>query len=130
ELYFLELRKTGAAIHPPCVNQSRYLTRIQGNDVYMGFVHMKSFQQEMAEKLLYERERLGAFLNLQDFIELTQISREQLNLLVSIDAFRFTGKSKKQLLWEANFLQAKTKVVAGAVNPLFTNKPVEFKLPP
>lgn len=130
ELYFLELRKTGAAIHPPCVNQSRYLTRIQGNEVYMGFVHMKSFQQEMAEKLLYERERLGAFLNLQDFIERTQISREQLNLLVSIDAFRFTGKSKKQLLWEANFLQAKTKVVAGAANPLFTNKPVEFKLPP
>jgi DNA polymerase-3 subunit alpha len=34
----------------------------------------------------------------QDFIESTAAGSEQLNTLVSIGAFRFTGKTKKQLL--------------------------------
>ncbi|MEO7461142.1 MAG: DNA polymerase III subunit alpha, partial [Ferruginibacter sp.] len=45
ELYFLELRKTGAGIHLPCVNNSDAYTNIRGNDVYMGFIHIKSLQQ-------------------------------------------------------------------------------------
>jgi len=45
ELYFLELRKTGANIHPPCVNESDVLTCIKGNEVYMGFTHIKSLEK-------------------------------------------------------------------------------------
>ncbi|CAN5775292.1 DNA polymerase III subunit alpha [soil metagenome] len=129
ELYFLELRKAGANIHPPCVNESMYYTTIKDNDVYTGFVHMKALKQDMAEKLIEERNRYGAYLHLQDFIERTNITKEQLNILVSVGAFRFTGKTKKQLLWEANFLQAKNKTHVAAGQSLFNEKPVEFKLP-
>ncbi len=129
ELYFLELRKTGASIHLPCVNESDYYTNIKGNDVYAGFVHIKFLQQEMAEKIIDERNRSGAYLHLQDFIERTNITKEQLNMLVSIGAFRFTGKSKKQLLWEANFLQKKNTMHIPAVQSLFHEKPMNFTLP-
>ncbi len=129
ELYFSELRKTGAAIHLPDVNEGEYFTSIKGNDVYTGFVHIKSLQQEMAEKIISERKRAGSYLHLQDFIERTDITKEQLNMLISIGAFRFTGKSKKNLLWEANFLQKKNKAHATMSQPMFEEAPMHFELP-
>jgi DNA polymerase-3 subunit alpha len=129
ELYFLELRKTGAEIHLPCVNLSEYYSNITCDAVYAGLVHIKSLQQELAEKMIEERNRYGLFQHLQDFIERTRITREQLNILVSIAALRFTGRSKKQLLWEANFLQAKNKTHVPASQSMFTEAPLHFTLP-
>jgi len=129
ELYFLELRKAGAKVHLPCVNNSDYYTNIKGNDVYIGLVHLKEFKNKMAEKILEERSKYGSFLHLQDFIERTAISKEQLNILVSIGAFRFTGKSKKQLLWEANFLQKNNETHIPASQSLFKEEPLNFALP-
>ncbi|HTN09223.1 DNA polymerase III subunit alpha [Agriterribacter sp.] len=129
ELYFLELLKTGGDIKTPCVNNSDYYTNIKGSEVYCGFVHIKGLETAMAERALEERQRHGPYLHLQDFIERTAITREQLNLLVSVGAFGFTGKSKKKLLWEANFLQAKNKDHIPAGISLFQEKPVEFTLP-
>jgi DNA-directed DNA polymerase III PolC len=129
ELYFLELRKTGADIHLPCVNLSEYYSNIKCDAVYAGLVHIKSLQQELAEKMIEERNRCGSYQHLQDFIERTRITKEQLNILVSIAAFRFTGKCKKQLLWEANFLQAKNKTHVPASQSMFKEPPLNFTLP-
>lgn len=129
ELYFLELRKCGAAINLPDVNESDYLTNIKGNEVYTGFVHIKSLQREMAEKIIYERKHSGRYLHLQDFVERTSITQEQLNILISIGALGFTRKSKKQLLWEANFLQKKNKVHMAGGSSMFEEPPINFALP-
>lgn len=130
ELYFLELRKTGAVIHLPCVNESEYFTTIHGNDVYMGFIHLKSLETEMGQRIVEERGRAGRFLHLQDFIERTAIGAEQLNILINCGALRFTGKSKKTLLWEANFLQRQNRVPAFVSEPIFREEPLHFQLPP
>lgn len=129
ELYFYELEKTGALIHPPCVNNSIWLTHIRGNDVYTGFIHIKSLEQSIAEQLIHERNTSGPYLHLQDMIDRTGIGKESLNILIRIDAFRFTGKTKKQLLWEANMLRGhqKQKQIAGA--KLFQEAPLQFSLP-
>ena len=50
ELYFLELRKTGAIVHLPCVNGSDYNTNIKGDDVHVGFVHIKSLELKIVER--------------------------------------------------------------------------------
>lgn len=128
ELYFLELRKTGATIHLPCVNNSDYLTNIHGTDVYVGFVHLKGLERQMIETILLERSLHGPFEHLQDFIERTRIAAEQLNILVRTGALRFTGKNKKRLLWESNFLQKKnTEPHIG--HRLFQEPPMQFQLP-
>jgi DNA polymerase III alpha subunit len=126
-LYFYELMKTGATIQLPCVNNSNYLTNIHDREVFVGLVHIKELEKKQAEKIIEERTGSGIFLHLQDFIERTNITAEQLNILVSIGAFSFTGKSKKQLLWEANFLQKKNKTHAHA--SMFNEPPKEFALP-
>ncbi len=129
ELYFLELMKTGAHIEAPCVNHSDQFTNIKENDVYVGLIHIKRLQSKLIETILEERKNNGIFLHLQDFIERTNPGLEQLNTLISIGAMRFTGKSKKRLLWEANFLQKKKEPVHQNHETLFKEEPLEFTLP-
>lgn len=128
ELYFLELLKCGSDIHLPCVNHSEQLTTIHEQKVYVGFIHIKSLQDTLIQQILSERECYGAFKSLTDFIERIQPGLEQLNILIRIGAFRFTGKSKKTLLWEANFLQKKITV---SHDPIMFEEPLclGFQLP-
>ncbi len=129
ELYFHELRKTGVQILPPCVNDSKYLTSIYDNTVYVGFIHVQGLEEKLVMQFLEEKQKHGSYLHLHDFIERTNMGIEQLNILIRIGAFRFTGKNKKELLWEANFLQKKNAKHIPAYASLFNEPPVEFVLP-
>ncbi|MGN6265435.1 MAG: DNA polymerase III subunit alpha [Ginsengibacter sp.] len=130
ELYFMELLKTGAVINAPCVNNSDVYTNIRDGEVYVGFIHIKRLQSKLTETIIEERNSNGAYLHLQDFIERTNIGLEQLNTLISIGAFRFTEKTKKQLLWEANFLQKKNQPQLHTGQALFEEEEaLEFTLP-
>lgn len=129
ELYFHELKRTGARVVAPCVNNSDYHTSIREEQVYVGFIHIQGMEEQVATRILEERVRHGLYLHLQDFIERTNIGLEQLNILIRIAALRFTGKNKKELLWEANFLQKKNKQHVPAFASLFHEPPMEFKLP-
>ncbi len=129
ELYFLELLKIGGDIQAPCINRSDKYTNIHGNEVFVGLVHIKKLQEQLLQTILRQRQQGGPYRHLQDFIERINPGLEQLNTLISIGAFRFTGKSKKQLLWEANFLQKKNQPLQHLGQALFADRPVEFELP-
>lgn len=130
ELYFHELGRTGALVHAPCINHSDQLTSISGKDVYIGLVHIKGLEESTSRSLLEERKRHGPFLHLQDFIARTGVHPEQLNILIRVGALRFTGKNKKELLWEANFLSKRVeRPNTVSSEALFREEPKEFKLP-
>jgi DNA-directed DNA polymerase III PolC len=129
ELYFYELMKTGARVHPPCVNNSDYYTNIKGEDVYAGFIHVKGLEQGLVEKILEERGRGGIYLHLTDFIERTAITPEMLETLIRVGAMGFTGRNKKELLWEGDFLQKKNRALASAHQALFKEAPMHLSLP-
>ena len=126
ELYFHELKKTGATVHAPCINSSNYLTSISGSNVFTGFIHIDGLEQQLAHAIKEHREQ--GYAHLQDFIERLSPGIEQLNLLIRVGAFRFTGKSKKELLWEANFLQKKSSKHS-TMSVLFKEAPLVFTLP-
>ena len=100
EVYVHEARMQGARIHPPCVNRSRWLTGIRGDDVFLGFVHLQGLERRFAERFLDERERHGPYRSLADFCARTDPDPAQVDLLIRISAFRFTGQGKYELLWE------------------------------
>jgi len=78
--------------------------------------------------LIYERTKNGNYQHLQDFIECIKPGIEQINILIHVGAFRFSGKNKKELLWEANFLQKKnSKHTVDSL--LFKDTLVTFQLP-
>jgi DNA polymerase-3 subunit alpha len=111
ELYFHELKRAGGIVHPPCVNSSDVLTNIKGKDVYVGFIHIQGMNDAWMERIVQERTENGGYQSLHDFMERTAAGLEHLNVLIRVGALRFTGKSKKELLWEANFLHRHQQVV-------------------
>ena len=106
EFYVHEARLQGATIHPPCVNRSLYLTTISGTDIYLGFVHLQGLEQRLAHRIVQERGRGGAYRDLGDFVRRSEVSPEQLVLLIRIGALRFTGSNKYELMWERNVAMA------------------------
>lgn len=129
ELYFHELKRAGAKLEAPCINRSEELTLISGDTVFVGFIHIQNLEGAVVNKLLEERNLHGDYLDLMDLIERTGIGPEQLNILIRVGALRFTGRSKKELLWQANFLHSKSKEPAPVAASLFHEPPVDFKLP-
>jgi len=128
DIYLHEARMHGATIVAPCINTSESKCVIRGTTIYLGLNMIAELEQELQEKILSERSREGSFQNLVDFVKRVPVSIEQLRLLIRIDAFRFTGKTKQALLWEAHSLisQAKKSVPS---KELFDVKPKSYSLP-
>jgi DNA-directed DNA polymerase III PolC len=109
EQYIQEARLKGATIEAPCVNTSLMITRICKKTIYLGFQHVKDLEVKAVKQFLENRKSFGRFLDLDDFVNRTNISLEMLTILIRVNAFRFTGKSKGELLWKAHFLLGNTK---------------------
>ncbi|MBZ4036692.1 DNA polymerase III subunit alpha [Flavobacterium sp. 17A] len=98
EVYVHEARMSGAIIHNPCVNKSEYESTLYGIDVYLGLMHLEGLETKTAEHIVIERQSQGAYKSLEDFINRIPIGIEGIQILIFIGAFRFTGKTKNQLL--------------------------------
>ncbi|MEY4929503.1 MAG: hypothetical protein RI909_227 [Bacteroidota bacterium] len=139
EFYFHEARMNGAQIEPPCVNHSDYLTTIEGNQIYIGFIHLKSLETKIGQHIEAERKKKGSYKSLDNFLRRTPaIGLEQLRILIRLGSFRFTGKTKQQLLWESMLYFSQTagrfaKGIAGKSSgstvELFDTEPKEYPLP-
>lgn len=128
ELYVHEARMHGAEIHPPCVNNSTGLSTIKKNKIYLGLNTIGELEQHTVSKILQERTTNGNYLHLFDFINRVPVSLEQIRLLIRVGAFNFTGKNKKELLWDAHSLVNPIKKLSTDSN-LFEVEPKKYTLP-
>jgi DNA polymerase III alpha subunit len=102
ELYINEARMHGGIINAPCINKSFTQAVIYGSQIFIGFMFLQSFESKSSKKIIQEREKRGLYKSLDDFIDRVPVSLEQMMLLIKINAFRFTGVNKRELLWEAH----------------------------
>jgi DNA polymerase III alpha subunit len=136
-VYFNEAKISGANLHPPCVNRSEYKTCIRGKDIYLGFIHVANLEADVGQAICevrFSSHKERPYTSLEDFIRRVPIKMDQLIILIRVGAFRFTGKSKPALLWEAHMLMGKSQSAAGsrqlaANSSLFTHPPKKFELP-
>ena len=126
-VYVHEARRYGATIQPPCVNKSTYKTTIYGTDIYLGFIHVLSIEEKLARSIEEIRNADGPFSDLNDFVERVCPGLEQVVLLIRAGAFRFTGKKKSVLLWEAHMMMNRNK--HENIRPLFSQPVRSFTLP-
>ena len=101
ETYINEARILDANIHAPCVNNSGKLTKIYNQEIFLGLSMIYELNNEIIQKIESTKSKNGSFKNFNDFINRVDIPKKQLNLLIRIGAFRFTNKTKKELLWES-----------------------------
>ncbi len=137
-VYFNEAKVSGASLHPPCVNHSEYKTSIAGTDIFLGFIHVNGLEAAVGSAICEgrktkeeERPVMGEgrryegrnsvdqlpYQDMEDFIGRVPITLDQLILLIRTGAFRFTGKPKPALLWEAHMLLGKDRKQEGYVRP-------------
>ncbi len=128
ELYVHEARMHGGTIEAPCINNSCNEATIQGKTIYLGFMFLHAFESKTIMRLLDERTKNGLFNSLDDFIDRVPISVEQISILIKINAFRFTGVNKRELLWEAHLKISKT-VVQEHIVTLFKSEKINYKTP-
>ena len=128
ELYFHEAKLHGAKIELPCINRSQWLNSIKSETIHIGFYIIQELEHTVAENILVERNRNGRYKSLNDFVKRVRITLEQLIILIRAGAFRFTGKSKKELLWDAHYLLGHSKKTTPETS-LFETKTREFNLP-
>jgi DNA polymerase-3 subunit alpha len=129
EMYLHEARMLGAEVEAPCVNHSVLLNVLEdAQTIYIGFYLVRDLEERVVEAFLAEREQHGTFTSLADFVNRCAISKEQLMILVRVGAFRFSGKSKPELLWELHRLLGNKKK-SQVDQRLFPAESRKFKIP-
>ncbi|BAO75796.1 DNA polymerase III subunit alpha [Winogradskyella sp. PG-2] len=128
ELYLHEARMHGGIIEAPCINQSFNQAIIKSKTIYLGFMFLQSLESKVINRILKERFKNSAFKSLDDFIERVSISIEQISILIKINAFRFTGINKRELLWEAHLKISKTVIQENVIN-LFRTEKINYNTP-
>jgi DNA polymerase-3 subunit alpha len=128
ELYVHEARMQGGNILAPCINHSFSETVIDGKDIYIGFAFLQSLEAKLVQKILAERHKNGAFESLNDFLERISIGMEQATILIKINAFRFTKRNKRELLWEA-YMKINKVSFEENVYTLFKSPAINYKTP-
>ena len=126
-VYVHEASRCGAVIQLPCVNRSNYKTTIYGTDIYLGFIHIMSLNDSFAQSIEVARRQDGPFTDLADFVTRIGPGLEQVILLIRAGAFRFTGKNKAILLWEAHMMMNSRK--QDHSKSLFSSPVRHFTLP-
>ena len=128
ETYIHEARRLGGIIHAPCVNMSNYETTIKGSDIYLGFQHLERLEAKLANRISTERKRNGAYRSIDDLVNRIPIGMENLDTLIRIGAFRFTGIDKRTLLWKGHF-KTSHQPKKHTQRPLFQTETRDFELP-
>ena len=127
-LYVHEARMHGGEIQLPCINKSNVLCAIEGRKIYLGLSFVAELEDPVIHRILEERRRNGDYIDLPDFIRRVSLGIEQARILIRVGAFRFTGRPKKELLWEVHSLlrpSDKNK----SVKLLFIPETKQWKLP-
>src|SRR5690554_2740453 len=128
EFYVHEARMQGGNILAPCINSSLTETVIEGKDIYIGFAFLQSLETKLIDKIIKERNKNGVFESMADFIERISIGLEQITILIKINAFRFTKRNKRELLWETHMKIRKVAVEENTYS-LFKSPTVHYKTP-
>jgi error-prone DNA polymerase len=128
EFYLHQARMLGATVELPCVNRGSSLAVLTGTTIYMGLCLIKDMETGTIRNILQARQQDGEFSGLHDFVKRVAISLEQLRILIRIKAFRFTGKTAKELLWEAHMLLSRAKKTSPR-KELFETPPANTTLP-
>lgn len=129
QFYIHEARMCGGNIHEPDINHSDVQTTISGKEIYLGFHLLNDLERKVQLDVVAERNRNGAYSSLENFMKRVSISVDQLRILIRIGAFRFTGKSKQELLWDIHKILGHEKKSV-ARRELFEHGYKNFRLPP
>lgn len=128
-VYINEAKRLGGNVHLPCINNSGSLTTISGKDIYLGFIHIKSLEKNITERIISERDAGGIYISLEGLISRTQIKLEQLLILIKSGSCSIFNNNKKNLYWKAYYILGKKTTRSESSLVLFREPTQSYSLP-
>ncbi|MCQ2957610.1 MAG: DNA polymerase III subunit alpha [Candidatus Gastranaerophilales bacterium] len=105
--YIAESLKYGIKVLPPDINLSRAGFYPDGDNIRFGLASVKSVGENFLEDVDKEREK-GCFEDMFDFCKrVRSCNKRTLESLVKVGAFAFTGKSRKQLFENIDYIMSR-----------------------
>ncbi len=106
--YLSEGRRMGLTILPPDINASTWAYTGSSTTVRVGFMQIKGLQEDLAKKLIAERDQHGPYRSLSDFLSRVKLDYAQAKLLIKAGCFdSIAGElTRPALLWRVFAAQA------------------------
>ncbi|MDD7813253.1 error-prone DNA polymerase [Mycobacterium sp. CSUR Q5927] len=98
-----DARRHGVVVHGPCVNASLAHATLErdGTQVRLGLGAVRGIGDDLAERLVADREAHGPFASMLDLTARVQLSGPQAEALATAGAFGCFGTSRREALWAA-----------------------------
>jgi DNA polymerase III alpha subunit len=106
-VYVEEAKRVGIRFALPCVNRSQREFTVEGADIRTGLAVIRSLDEGSREAILEERARGGPYRGLADLRRRVALGPEALALLIQVGALDFTGRTRPDLLLEAEVRDAR-----------------------
>lgn len=108
--YLSEGRRMGLTILPPDINASDWAYTGSGTTVRVGFMQIKSLQEDLAKRIVRERQAQGPYRSLRDWLERVQPETAQAVLLIKAGCLdSIAGElTRPALLWRLFAAHAST----------------------
>ena len=99
--YVSEARRMGLTILPPDINDSAWSYTGKSKAIRVGLMQLKGLQNELAERIVKDREEGGPFRSFQDFLERIRPAPSQARVLIKAGCFdSLAGElTRPALLW-------------------------------
>lgn len=126
-VYIQEARRMGLTVKLPSVNESMYEYKGRGNEVRVGFLAIKNFSADTAERIVAERRNNGRYVSLADFLVRTRAGYEETALLIrcgAMDEFRQTRPTLMRLL---DIYVKRRHILDDSYNDLFMNESFQME---
>ena len=98
-----DARRHGIKTLLPHVNRSAVRATAEGKDLRIGLGFVRGWGEEIAERVVEEREKSGPFTSLPDFLRRTPaaLKRPAIENLIWVGGFDDFGLTRRELLWQA-----------------------------
>ena len=106
--YLSEGRRMGLTILPPDINASVWTYTGSGITIRVGFMQIKGLQEDLAKRIIAERETHDLYRSLSDFLSRVKLDYAQAKLLIKAGCFdSIAGElTRPALLWRVFAAQA------------------------
>ncbi|MDZ7780089.1 MAG: DNA polymerase III subunit alpha [Gemmatimonadota bacterium] len=98
-----DARRNGIRTLLPDVNRSRVRCTAEDGDLRIGLGLVRGWGEEIAERVVAERDRRGPFHSLVDFLRRTPaaLKRPAVENLIWVGGFEALGLTRRELLWQS-----------------------------
>ncbi len=132
--YISEARRMGLAVLPPDINRSEIKYTGKNKEIRIGFMQLKELTLEAKESIVYERNKNGFFISIEDFLKRMsgRVHLQDARVLIksgSLDSIS-NGLNRPGLIWKAlDFFNKKEEKEKMPTLFDFVKKPVPSAMP-